>query len=302
MKIAALEFAGAETTMGLALVCSAVKAVWPDAEIAKADMVTAKKADYLFVTLIWWRDFYAFLRFLADAGIDPRKRRPHIIIGGMAAINPRPLAGYWHTAIVGDGEACIVEVLRRLESGGDPAGIDGVWSDSGCKLATYPGIPAEQYVDLRTNKATRIEIARGCRAKCAFCHLAFLKPYREQPYEVIRHLVMTAPTKTIALFAPDRCGHSDIAKIEALCSRLGKTNTGSDTRLELLGKIDVASRVRFGVEAFSERTRRKLHKITTNEELLEGLRHVALRLKTPKGKRHTVATLYLIGDLPGEGP
>ena len=164
-----------------------------------------------------------------------------------------------------------------------------------------PQLNARTYVDLRTNKTSRIEIARGCKFKCPFCMLTGLKPYRELPFEVARHLILTAPTKTVSLFAPDRMSYSRIDELEAVMRRAGKRGTGSDARLELLKRQTTVESVRFGVEGFSARTRKLMHKLPTNELLLDGLLHVAENLKTPKGAPLGSATVYMISDLPGEG-
>jgi radical SAM superfamily enzyme YgiQ (UPF0313 family) len=301
VRIGTLAFAGSDSTLGLDVVCGAIGERFPSATVAKADADNVRSFDYLLVSLYWWRDAYALIRFLSTVGIDPRKREPVIIIGGMAALTPRPLAGYFHYCVIGDGEEVICSLLESLENGEHNPEIPGLWRDGPCTMAVAKSIPAKPYVDLRTNKTTRIEIARGCRGACAFCELAYIKPYREQSYEVIRHLVMTSPTKTIALFAPDRSSHSKIGKIDAMVERCGKNNSGSDARLDTLPKVERISRVRFGVEGFSAKTRKKLHKVPSRKALVDGLVDVATRLKTPKGPPHTSATMYLIGDLPGEG-
>jgi len=302
MNIATLCFAGSENTLGLSVLCDAIREEWPEANIQRASFNAAKEADYLLVSLYWWRDVFAFVRFLSDAGIDPRKRKPVIILGGMSGVNPRPLTGYFHVAVLGDGEAAIVPILKALEEKEDPYGLPGVWDPTRPVMPAFaPLIPAKQYVDLRTNKTTRIEIARGCRSRCQFCQLAYMKPYREQCHDVVRKLILTSPTKTIALFAPDRSSHSEIVKIDETLRKAGKANTGSDTRLEFLRKLKVADKVRFGIEGFSEKTRKKLKKIPTNKMLIEDFEYIAKDLRTTKGKPITSCTAYLIADLMGEG-
>lgn len=301
IKIALLAFAGSENTLGLSIVTEAIRDAGIPAEFVKADHRTAKSADYLFVSLYWWLDVYSFVRFLIQAGIDPRKPRPHIIVGGMMSVNPRPIAPYFHTAFVGDGEVSIADVITRLEANEDPAGLPGVWSPDGpCVAAVAPTPSPKQYVDLRKSKTTRIEIARGCKGRCPFCQLAFMKPYRELPLQVVRHLVLTAETKNVALFAPDRMSYSKIRELDQIVKKAGKRNMGSDARLEILRKMDVADSARFGVEGFTEAVRKRMFKVTSNDALVDGVLHVANELKTPKGKSVTSGTMYMIADLPGE--
>lgn len=303
MKIALLAFAGSEATMGLTLVSDTIAEEIPDAEVRWADEpAVAKEADYLLVSLYWWRDSFEFVRYLATYGIDPRQRRPTIIIGGMVATSPAHLTGYYHHAVVGDGEAVIVGLLRRLEAGEPTDGMDGVWSPDGCRHADMPILRAVTHVDVRTNKTARIELARGCKQMCDFCQLAWEKPYRELPFEQVQHLIRRSPTKNIALFAPDVFSHTRAFDIMDACMKCGKNNTGSDVRLDELDKVKKIARVRFGIEGFSERTRKRFRKVRTNADLERLFVHMATGdITTLRGSPITTATAYLIADLPGEG-
>jgi radical SAM superfamily enzyme YgiQ (UPF0313 family) len=304
MKIAKLIFGGAETTLGMHIVCEAVLEAVPHAEIVDATSKGAHDADMLFVSLYWWRDVYAYLGWLHDVGIDPRKRKPLIVIGGMSAISYQPLLPYFHYAVIGDGEVVAPRLVKAIDEKKDTEGIPGLvdsrFPDLPVIIACSQGPSAKRYVDLRQSKVTRIEIARGCKARCPFCGLAFIKPYRELHSDVVGRLLLGAQTKRVALFAPDSSVHSGIEQIESFIRKYGKQNLASDMRLEMLMKRQTADRVRFGVEAFGERTRKKFHKVTTNEILLNGLMHVVNNIKTIKGSKISSGTLYLIGDLPGE--
>lgn len=300
-RVGLLCFSSAASTLGLEVVADAVREAYPDWHVEPVDETTAKDVDYLLVSLYWWRDCYSFIAFLSRIGLDPRLRKPTIIIGGMMTANPRPLTGYFHYAVVGDGEPVIGELLGRLERGEPADDLSGVWNPNGCKLVEAATLPAKSYAEIRTTRVTRIEIARGCKLRCAFCQLSATKSYRENPIDVIRQLILTAPTKTIALFAPDRASHSKAQEIEDLCAKYGKRNSGSDVRLSTLMSQKSLTTVRFGIEAFSERGRRAIYKAMSNEKLLQTLRYLSETLKTPKGANISMATAYVIADLPGEG-
>lgn len=120
------------------------------------------------------------------------------------------------------------------------------------------------------------------------------------PFEIIKHLIITCPTKNVALFAPDRGSHSAYQRIEDLISKIGKRNTGSDIRIDKLFQKKTASTVRFGLEAFTENKRRKIKGIKNNDELIKSFEHLFQNIKTPKNKLITTATIYIIADLPGE--
>jgi len=302
MKIATLAFAGSESSLGLTIVSDAVHREFPEAEIKWAtEPSIAKEADYLFVSLYWWKDVFELVRYLATFGIDPRKKKPTIIIGGMAVVNPRPIKGYFHYCVIGDGEEVIVPLLKRIEAGEPVDDLVGVWNETSCEHANKEILEPICHIDLRTNKTTRIEIARGCKQMCDFCQLAWSKPYRELGYEQINHLLVTAKTKNVALFCPDTWSHSQAEKILARAAQLGKNNTGTDVRLDMLDKISTANAMRFGLEGFSEKTRRRFRKVKSNADFQRLFVRMASDVKTPKGKSLTTATMYMIGDLPGEG-
>lgn len=299
-RVGLLAYSSAASTMGLEIVADSVRREYPDWQVSTVDETTAKDCDYLLVSLYWWKDVYAHVAFLDRIGLDPRKRKPVIIIGGMVCANPRPLDGYYHYAVVGDGEDVIGPLLSALDNDSDPSVIPGVWNPEACEVAVAKRLPAKTYTEIRNNRVCRIEMARGCRMGCAFCMLSGMKPYRENPYEVIKQLILRAPTKTIALFAPDRASHSRYRDIEAFIKKQGKTNSGSDVRLTTIRGQQVASTVRFGVEAMTAAGRRFIGKPMSDDNLVKHLRYISETIKTPKGNRVTTATCYLIGDLPCE--
>jgi hypothetical protein len=301
--IGTLVFGGGESTLGIDIVCDSIEKALPDIDIVRnVDMQTAKEVDYLLVSLYWWKDVYAHIRFLGEAGIDPRKRSPVIIIGGMSAINPFVLHGYYNYAVIGDGEITAPALLAELIKDNFDVKIDGIVSDGddgGC-FSEHAKLQAQHYVELRTNKTVRIEIARGCKFRCPFCELAVIKPYRELPYEIVRHLILTAPTKNVALFAPDRASHSRYMDIETCIAKAGKRNTGNDIRLDTIKRQSVATTLRFGIEAFTENKRKRMKGMKSTSDLIEYFRHIFENIKTAKGNPITTATAYMIADLPGE--
>jgi radical SAM superfamily enzyme YgiQ (UPF0313 family) len=304
MKIATLVFGGADETLGMRIVTDAVAEEIPGIEIVAATSSSAHDCDMIFVSLYWWRDVYAYLAWLNDVGIDPRKRKPLIVIGGMSAISYRPLLPYFHYACIGDGEAVAPGMIEALRDSGDlgdiPGLVDSRHPNVSVDVVCAKRLGSKLYVDLRQSKVTRIEIARGCKAKCPFCALSFTKPYRELDADIVSRLLLGSKTRRVALFAPDSSVHTGISKIEAAVSRYGKQNLASDVRLEMLMRRKTADRVRFGIEAFGARTRKRFHKVPTDEIFLDGMMHVANNVRTTRGNPIRSATLYVIGDLPGE--
>lgn len=305
MKVTSVVFGGGISTLGMSVVINKL-ADTPGIEITKFDGKQSQltEADVLLVSLYWHENILDYLRLLKTYGVNPAKRKPIIVLGGISAANTRILHGLYHYTVLGDGECVISELLEGIAQGEVPPmqGVvkDGDWSPN--RFIHAPQLPAFGYVEDRGNNTTRIEIARGCRFKCAFCQLGHTKPYREQPIEIVEQLLRSSKTKSVGLFAPDRSGYSDLSKLEKLCERIGKHNTAEDIRLDSLAKMDVVSKIKFGVEGFTEESRRRFNKVSSNEKLVNGLKHIFTKLRKPNGKRHTTATMYMIADLPGETP
>lgn len=304
MKVVSVVFGGGVSTLGMEVVLNAIgdRSIYVERFSGKVSQ--ARDADVLLVSLCWFQNILEYCNFLKTYGVDPKKRKPVIVLGGIAAANTRIIHGLYHYAVLGDGEVVINEVLDAIKNGDEPRGKgivrDGDWSEN--QFVHSPTIPAFGYVEDRGNNTTRIEIARGCRYKCDFCQLAHSKPYREQPIEIVNHLLTKSATKSVGLFAPDRSGYSKIEELELACKKLGKHNTAEDLRLDKVLRMSVVSKLKFGVEGFTEASRKRFHKVASNQKLIDGFRHIFKELRKPNGKRHTTATMYMIGDLPGETP
>lgn len=304
MKIVSVVFGGGVSTLGMDVVSEPLSNRGIAVKKFDGKVSTARDADVLLVSLYWFKNILEYMRFLKKYGINPKKKKPLIIIGGISAVNTRLLDGLFHYCILGDGEVVIGELLGCIECGTVPR-MDGVVRGGDFKKNKFvhsKSIPAFGYVEDRGNNTTRIEIARGCRFKCDFCQLAYTKPYREQPIEIVKHLLSKSKSKSVGLFAPDRSGYKRIGELEAECRRLGKHNTAEDLRLDTVARMAVVSKLKFGVEGFTEKSRKRFRKVQSNEKLKNGLRHIFTDLRKPNGKRHTTATMYMIGDLPGETP
>lgn len=266
----------------------------------------AKDVDFLLISLYWIDQILGLPEFLIKAKINPKNKKPVIIIGGSCALNPYPLKDMFHYMVAGDGEDVTVELIKKLVNKkdigdmecvleNDKIGEKEIWCNVKKELPIY------HYVEDRNNKITRIEISRGCKAKCSFCQLTNIKPYREIPPIVLKNLIATAPTKTIALFSPDRGSYSEYENIEVWCNKYNKHNMGTDIRLQSLRNTNIAQNVRFGIEGFSERERGMIKKSYKNENLINDILHVFDDVKNMKGKSINAITWYMILGLPGQG-
>ena len=308
LKIGSIVFGGGISTLGMDVIKGELGYNYPKGiefkEFRPDKLAGIKDMDVIMVSLYWFDNLMDYMKFLKDAGINPKRKKPILVIGGIAAINTHILKDHFHYCVLGDGELCIVDLVRCFMDGSDPSTLPGVVAngdfESPKQMLTNPVIPARSYIEVRDRRSARIEIARGCRFKCPFCQLAHCKPYREQPVEVVEHLMKQTGTKSIGLFAPDRTGYSEYERLEEKIQKWGKNNTAEDARLDMLMKYKVVSKLKFGVEGFSERSRKEFRKVVSNDALIAGFRHIFEVLKTPKGKPLTTATVYMIADLPNE--
>ncbi len=261
----------------------------------------AAKCDVLIFSLFWWQHLFDYTEFLAAAKIDPRKSRsPLVILGGFQAFNLKGLGALYHYACLGDGEEFLPAAIRAFADGqeGDIAAIPGCYWPGKSEDTVYQNVPfVGTAMEEPGQKVTRIEIARGCKYRCAFCALAHLKPYREGTTEQIEPLIEAAQSKRVALFAPDRLSHSAYGELHECMERHGKSDNACDVRWDKLNITDEYSgTILFGMEGLSERQRRAVGKPIENQALVEGFQ--ALVRNSPTGQRNL--RFYLILNLPGE--
>lgn len=302
MKIGFVVFGKSWNTLGLEIICEEINRNF-NITPTPADIESAKKYDVLLFSLFWWKHKYDYVKFLYDTGIIPHKRKPILIIGGMETLNIQPLTGFYDYAVIGDGEKIITELLQNIidkkEVEHPSISVDG--QSKTLNIAVSNVLRATHYIEDRTNKLARVEIGRGCKRKCLFCLLSYVKPYRELPIEAIKQLIITSPTNRIALFSSDRASHSHYKSIDEMIEKYKKTNMGTDIRIDSIQKQETATSLRFGIEAFSERVRRVIGKNYKDEQLIEYFDYIFNKLKKPNGERLTTATAYMILGLPSEG-
>ncbi|OHE69841.1 MAG: hypothetical protein A2Z99_08365 [Treponema sp. GWB1_62_6] len=262
---------------------------------------TAGAFDVLLFSLFWWEHLYDYAAFLRRCGVDPAKsRKPLVIIGGFQAYNFVSLGSLYHWACIGDGEGFLPDALALARDGQEEmiGELSGAYWPGKTEITRWrsDAFSATAMVE-PGQKATRIEIARGCRYRCAFCALSYLKPYREGRPEDIKALIAQGPNKNVALFAPERLAHSGYDEIECFTAAAGKTNTASDLRWDnLKTRPGHKGTVLFGLEGLSERLRLAIGKGITDSDFVDGCQKLVA--ESEKGKRGI--RFYLILGLPGE--
>ncbi len=257
---------------------------------------TVTGCDILLVSMFWYRNLYELAAFMRKAGIKRGTGKPWIIAGGMqATMTPEAVAGLVDWVFVGDADDHMAAVVSEVTATGTcthphvyAAGMDAVTKPAVCKPSGFA---------IQTNEdggTYRVEIARGCRYKCAFCCLAGLKPYTEVPFSELEPHIKAARGKRSAFFAPERTMHSEWPQIKAALKRHGCHDMGQDARLEHLQEVDGAS-VTLGLEGLSERLRKSIGKPFSDDMILD-------RIGAFVESRKNVArvSVYFIAGLPGE--
>lgn len=272
-----------------------------DIEWVSVSKYNAKTCDVILISFFWWAHFYDWAKFIVDANIDPRHaRKPLIIIGGFQAYNFISLGSLFHWACIGDGEWFMSDALAlvRNDRENEIERLDGAYWPGKETSTLWRSDPFSATAMQEPGQhITRIEIARGCKYKCAFCALTYLKPYRESSIEDTKALIAAAETKRVALFAPERLAHSGYDDIDCYVNDLGKKNAASDLRWDnLQGKAGYKGTILFGLEGMSERLRFGIGKHITDDDLVEG--YQKLVQESEHGKRGI--RFYIIVGLPGE--
>ncbi len=206
-------------------VADRVYAPWPDfAELLKEEniplfgiesTVALKDFDLIGFTLQTELTFTNVLYMLDLAQIpllstERRESDPIIFAGGPSATNPQPMADFFDSFLIGDGEEVILEIKNclketknssRLEKLKALSQIEGVYIPV-LYNAQYGKIKARKFMDFDNPKKTHdnqlvpwvmpthyryvSEIMRGCSRGCRFCFAGmFYRPVRERDPKVI---------------------------------------------------------------------------------------------------------------------
>ena len=245
-------------------------------------------------------------------------RWPLVWVGGQGTNNPLPWAPIADLICIGDAEDPLPALLGLWHSHGNSAHFLSAAAD-------VPGVFVPSVHDTRTDRiqqavasdisvtlrepisvshdgTRRIEIARGCRYKCAFCTLGWRAPVRENEVDTIVSEIRASP-KRVHLQAGDAESHSGITAIREALVEHGGSDTGWTGRLDTLFEnpdqtIPGQKRYAFGVEGVSYRLRRGVGKgYLTDERLIADTVRFFAAVKDDGVGR---AAWHMIAGLPTE--
>jgi radical SAM superfamily enzyme YgiQ (UPF0313 family) len=210
---------------------------------------------------------------------------PLVAFGGQSMTTPEPIAGFADVMALGDGEATGPTIAGLLDAGAtrldvmrELDGRQGFYVPSRSPLAPFVRLEAEFHSTpyASENGTPRIDLARGCRYKCAYCTLGWAGgTYREAPKEEVESALLQLRPKRVALYAPDYATVSYIPEIEELMRRIGSVNTSKDARLDVMRRrmgdgVDARAGY-WGVDGLSERIRDAIAKPLPNADIVDRL-------------------------------
>lgn len=248
-------------------------------------------------------------KLVQNAGIDPNpatRKAPFVVFGGYGCNNPEPALGIANAVQVGDGE----EFAAALKDGADPQsgdcdGIEGYVATPGTEapgwgireqrapvVANQSGTLTGDVVVCRTHGSDHlptVELARGCKTRCAFCAVGNTKAFRELP-EALAMEYAERPTRQRRLFAADL---GSISYWDARAEVLASSSGGMSVRSALQHPAAFAQlpQPSMGVEGWSERLRRLVGKPITDQELYAIASH-----RIAAGRRQVM--WYMLHSLP----
>lgn len=250
---------------------------------------------------------------------DRDSRWPLVWAGGQGLHNPLPMADIYDLVVVGDAETPLPLLLEAWEEvRGDrerfldrAAGTESVYVPSRHILgrdrirqsvADDISVTLRENVKVSHNGQRRVEIARGCRYKCAFCSLGWRAPVRENTGDDVAAVIKASP-KIVHLQAGDAESHSEIGAIRRALHEHGGRDNGWTGRLDTTlanpdARIPGTKRYAFGVEGVSARLRSAVGKgYLTDKRLVRDTIDVLQRVE---GDFYGRAAWHLISGLPTE--
>ncbi|MEW6376354.1 MAG: TIGR03960 family B12-binding radical SAM protein [Thermodesulfobacteriota bacterium] len=149
------------------------------------------------------------------------ERFPLIIAGGPITFNPAPVADFFDTMVIGDGEEVVLEICdlalqwkeakaRKEDLLKSLSQLEGVYVPnihaegqtirkrivSDLNHTPFPTCPIVPYMKVVHDRLS-LEIARGCKRGCRFCEAGFIhRPYRERSPKVIEEILNASLKQT----------------------------------------------------------------------------------------------------------
>lgn len=280
--------------------------------------------DAIFLSVLDSRCMVDAAKHFARWGVPFRRKdrtgaHPLVWAGGQGLHNPLPMAEVFDLCVVGDAEVPLPALLSAWERHGgergpflaDAATTPGVFVPSHhdrrevtIAQAVSPdiGVTLRESISVSNDGTRRVEIARGCKYKCAFCSLGWRTPVRENTAADVV-VAIRESGKRVHLQAGDAESHSGIDEIRTALRAHGGSDQGWTGRLDSLFEnpdqtIPGQKRYAFGVEGVSFRLRRAVGKgYLTDDRLVDD---TVRFLNAIEGDGVGRAAWHVIAGLPTE--
>lgn len=273
------------------------------------------RPDAIFLSCVYVRQWLELPRIFAGLGLrvlaaERRPSDPLVAFGGQICISPAPIARVADVIALGDGELTAAGLADAIGRMGDKRRVlewAAAWqgyyvhgkSTELRRVETSAIVPRLMSRSVRSGTPV-IEIARGCRSKCAFCSIGWAGgTYREADPGAVAREIGKAPRGALNLYAPDYSSVTGIDAIDRAVSVARCRQTGTDARLDRAAtqarRAGITRNLSVGLEGVSERLRRAVGKPMSHDEIVGAIRDV-------QAAGTKIAKLYFIAGLPGETP
>lgn len=256
---------------------------------------------------------YATVRSVIEAAKRIHRGVITIVGGGIISGDPEPAMEaleYADYGVAGEGEITICELCRVLESGGDPAGVDGIiyrregrymptrprkeiedidalpWPDyEGFDITRYLELPPPGISGMNRKNTMFLLTSRSCPFSCSFCFHTTGRKYRQRSldnvFAELDYLVSRYDIRFLCV--ADELFARKLERVKEFCERIRKYNIRwwaqfrvDDVTPELLeilkaGGCEVMS---FGLESADNRVLKSMRKGTTVEQIERTLKLV----------------------------
>lgn len=273
-------------------------------------------------TISWEMDYFNVVEMLRQAGIPPLaadrqtstqwngRPWPLLIAGGPGVtMNPEPMAPFFDTILIGEGEEAVPELidfcrtalnedhaalLQQLDSTAGwyvpnlrPSNrahesfrpVERLWVRAMPEFNTSSTLYTP---DTEFNNMHLMEIARGCGRGCRFCLAGYVyRPPREQPLEKLlasaEEAVSSGYTK-VGLVSAAVSDHTQIDQLATELQRMGASISASSMRMDpisvplIKGMAETgAQNLTVAPEAGSQRLRNVINKTQTEEQMMRAI-------------------------------
>lgn len=283
-----------------------------------------KTFDIWLVSLHHVRDYWRLPLLFRRLGVEPladkRKGFPLFIAGGGPLTNPLPVAAFFDVICIGEGEEWIQEALHLLNLHRDIGCLENIEGTYLPVRGRKQEVKRRVFRDIDGNGSfwnfysegyskgikdvLYIEVARGCRHRCRFCKLSWMRKEIDEwtlnavEEELTRQAKLRPDKRYINLNAPDIGSVSWYPKFPDILERYGYNMPYTSIRFDsfqVLERLKKNQLVRLGLEGMSRRLRRWLNKGDWDTDyIVEVMRRIYCEQGLPTAK------WFIITSLPAE--